>query len=115
MRKTVVWEEEVYQHSHNLRDAFSSVAQNIRAALPSRINLRTTTNIEAVATPDDPARDSATTPDAQTRPSGSPELPTSPSDEPPTSPGSDVCLSEEQLDAWANDVLQEFEHAYKPL
>ena len=115
MRNTAVWKEEVYQRSRNLREAFSSVAQNIRAALPSRINLRTTTNVEAVATTDHLARDIATTLDAQTRPSGSPELPTSPSEEPPTSPGSDVCLSEEQLDAWANGVVQEFEHAYKPL
>ena len=29
--------------------------------------------------------------------------------EPPSSPGSDVCLNETQLDAWANAVLTEFE------
>ena len=115
MRKAAVWEKEVYQRSRNLQDAFSSVSQNIRAALPYRINLRSTTNIEAVATPNDPARYSATTPVAQPGPSRNPKLPTCTSDERPTSPGSDVCLSEEQLHAWANGVLQEFEHSYKAL
>ena len=42
MRKTAVWEEEVYQRTKHLKEAFSAVAENIKAALSSQRRERST-------------------------------------------------------------------------
>ena len=52
MWKTAVWEEEVYQRTRHLRDAFSSIAKNIRSALPSRKRKRSSTTSPAEQAPE---------------------------------------------------------------
>ena len=108
MRKTSAWEEEVYQRIRHLRDAFSSVANNIKRALPSRKRKTSATTSPAEQVPEG----SSTTQPDQPGPSQQRDQAASVSSEPRSSPGSDVCLSEEQLDACANAVLNEFEESY---
>ena len=108
MRKTAVWEEEVYQRTKHLKEAFSTVAENIKAALSSQRRERSTPPCPAEQVP---ANTSIPLQD-EPGPSQSPIQRVEASAEPPSSPGSDVCLNETQLDAWANAVLTEFEGSY---
>ena len=104
MRKTAVWEAEVYQRTKHLSEAFSTVAENIKAALSSQRREKSTPPCPAEQVP---ANTSIPLQDVQC-----PIQRVEASTEPPSSPGSDVCLSETQLDAWVNAVLTEFEGSY---
>ena len=108
MRKTAIWEEEVYQRTKHLKEAFHTIADTIKAALSSQRRERSTPPCPAEPVPDNP---SSLLQD-QPRPSQSSRQRVEASAESPSSPGSDVCLSEVQLDAWANAVLTDFENSY---
>ena len=107
MRRTAVWEEEVQQSTRSLRDAFLELSKNIRAACQSNPSTSPTTHTPG------PAERSPIVPPASPRPPHAPENPrsTAPRLTPAAhrDPGSDspesyVCLTEDQLDAWANTV-----------
>ena len=108
MRKTAVWEEEVYQRTKHLKDAFNTISKTIKTALSSQRRERPTSPCPAEQVP----ADTSDSPQDQPEPSPSPRLRVEESAEPSSSPGSDVCLSEAQLDAWANAVISEFEDNY---
>ena len=108
MRKTAVWEEEVYQRTKHLKDAFHTITETIKAALSSQRGERPTSPCSAEQEP----ADTSQSPQDQPGPSQSPESAPETHDTTPSSPGSDVCLSEAQLDAWANAVLGDFEKVY---
>ena len=108
MRKTAVWEEEVYQRTKHLKEAFSTIVEIIKAALSSQRRERSTPPCPAEQVPADTSSPLQDQPGS----SQSPRQRAEAAAESPSSPGSDVCLNETQLDAWANAVWTEFESSY---
>ena len=92
----------------HLKDAFNTISKTIKTALSSQRRERPTSPCPAEQVP----ADTSDSPQDQPEPSPSPRLRVEESAEPSSSPGSDVCLSEAQLDAWANAVISEFEDNY---
>ena len=115
MRRTAVWEEEVQQSTRSLRDAFLNLSKNIKAACQAKPSTAPSSDTAVpskhspIVPPESPCPPAALEHPHSPSPSRSPVARSEPGSE---SAESYVCLAEDQLDAWANAVWDDFDKEF---